>query len=412
MKKYILIFVASFVIFLGVLGGGYLYLNNTEAKMRDPHYEQTILDGELAPPAVEDEVVINTLLLGVDEARSDTIMVARYNKNTHQFALISIPRDTRVDIPGYGYTKINAAVGKKEGTALAMKTVSNFLEIPIHHYIKVDFNGVEEIVDIMGGIKMNVPQDMDYDDPAQDLHIHIKKGTQVLDGRTALHFLRYRSGYVDQDLGRIKAQQEFAKVFINKLTSPAIIPKALDVINAMAENTKTNLEQSEIAAYALDLGNMDVANLKMYTIPGEGDNKKYSAAYFLHDEQKLREMMSTMNQELGAEHQQASQESTQAAQTEESGIAKEDIKIEILNSSKIKGLASSLKKELEQKGFEVEKIGDTKDLTYSYSRVIDRRGDEKKLQLVAKEAGINIIDSDIDPSYDYDITIILGTDRK
>lgn len=390
-----------------------MYLNNTEAKMQDPGYEDIIKNSELAPPEPQkDEVVINTLLLGVDDARSDTMIVARYNKETHKLVLISIPRDTRVEIPGYGYTKINAAVGKKEGTALAMKTVSNFLDIPIHHFIKVDFKGVERIVDIMGGIKMNVPHDMDYEDPVQDLYIHIKKGTQVLNGKKALHFLRYRSGYADQDLGRIKAQQEFAKVFIDKLTSPAMIPKALDLINAMAENTKTNLEQSEIAGYALDLGKMDVGNLKTYTIPGDGGTKN-GVAYFLHDEQKLREMMSAMNQELGAEDQQANQEIPSPVQAVEvSGIAKENIKIEILNSTKTKGLAGTLKKGLEQKGFKVDRVGDTKDLTYSYSRVIDRRGDQEKLQLVAKEAGINIIDSDIDPSYDYDITIILGNDRK
>jgi LCP family protein required for cell wall assembly len=413
LKKYVLIFIVSFIVFLGVLGGSYLYLNNAENLMQDDKYEEIIGENkELAPPESENQVVINTLLLGVDDARSDTIMVARYNKETHQVAIISIPRDTRVDIPGYGFNKINAAIGKKEGTALAMKTVSNFLEIPIHHYVKVDFEGVEKIVDIMGGVKMDVPFNMHYSDPTQDLYIDIKKGVQVLDGEQALHFLRYRSGYIDQDLGRIKAQQEFAKAFIKKLTSPAMLPKALDLINTMAKNTTTNLEQNEILDYALDITKIDLNNTKMYTIPGEGDKVK-SVAYFLHDEQKLKEMMIEMNAEMGAEKQDTSAITpTSTAGKEVNAIDKEDIKIEILNSTKTKGLASTLKNELEQKGFEVAKIGDTKDLTYSYSRVIDRSGDDKKLALVAKEAGINIIDSDIDSNYNYDITIIIGSDRK
>jgi polyisoprenyl-teichoic acid--peptidoglycan teichoic acid transferase len=413
LKKYILIFMVSFIVFLGVLGGSYLYLNKAEGLMQDDTYIKIIGEnGDLAPPGAEDEVVINTLLLGVDEARSDTMMVARYNKETHQVAIISVPRDTRVDIPGYGFNKINAAVGKKEGTALAMKTVSNFLDIPIHHYVKVDFKGVEKIVDIMGGIKMDVPPGMDYEDPTQDLYIHIKPGVQILNGKQALHFLRFRSGYVNQDLGRIKAQQEFAKAFINKLTSAAMIPKALDLINAMAQNTKTNLEQGEIGAYALDITKIDADNIKMYTIPGDGGTLNH-VAYFLHDEQKLREMMATMNSEMGATKQETSKDAPAATETKEvNTIDKGDIKIEILNSTKTKGLASTLKNQLEQKGFEVDKIGDTKDLNYSYSRVIDRRGDGKKLELVAKEAGINIIDSDIDPNYHYDITIIIGNDRK
>lgn len=414
LKRYIMIFIVSFIIFLGILGGGYLYLNNAENQLHDPGFIDTIdKNGDLAPPEAEDEVVINTLLLGVDEARSDTMIVARYNKETHQISMMSIPRDTRVDIPGYGYTKINAAVGKKEGTALAMKTVSNLLDIPIHHYVKVDFKGVEKIVDIMGGVKVNVPKDMKYSDPAQNLHIDIKKGEQILYGKEALKFLRYRSGYIDQDLGRIKAQQEFAKAFIDKLTSPVMIPKAVSLINAMVENTRTNLDQSEIAAYAMDIGKIDTNNIKMYTVPGEGGKNINHVSYFLHDEAKLRETMAEMNEYMGIKTKGDNQSTTASLELENTDLAiKEDIKIEILNSTKTKGLASKLKNELQGKGFNVAKIGDTNDLTYSYSRVIDRRGQQKNLELVSKESGINVVDSDIDPSYDYDITIIIGNDRK
>lgn len=411
LKRYIMIFVVSFIVFLGILGGGYLYLNNTEARLHDPDFIGN--EGEHAPPELEaDEVVINTLLLGVDEARSDTMIVARYNKETHQIAMISIPRDTRVDIPGYGYNKINAAVGKKGGTALAMKTVSNLLDIPIHHFVKVDFKGVEKIVDIMGGVKINVPRNMYYHDPAQNLTIDIKKGEQVLKGKQALHYLRFRSGYIDQDLGRIKAQQEFAKAFIDKLTSPAMIPKAISLLNTMVEYTKTNLEQEEIAAYAMDISKIDTSNIKMYTLPGEGGTL-HGVAYFLHDKSKLLETMTEMNEYIGAKVNQNNQSISTSKETQNANeIVKDDIKIEILNSTKTKGLASALKNDLQEKGFEVEKVGDTKDLTYSYSRVIDRRGNQKHLELVSKESGINVVDSDIDPSYDYDITIIIGNDRK
>ena len=413
LKKYIAILIISFTVFLSIIGGSYLYLNSVENRLQDEGFIEIIEGhGELVPPNADDEVVINTLLLGVDEARSDTIIVARYNKETHQVSMISVPRDTRVDIPGYGYNKINSAVGKKQGTALAMKTVSNFLDIPIHHYVKVDFKGVERIVDIMGGIKINIPKKMEYTDPVQNLYINIPAGVQVLDGKNALHFLRYRSGYPDQDLGRIKAQQEFAKVFMKKLTSPGMIPKSLSLINTMIENTKTNLDQSEIASYALNIGNINVDQIKIYTVPGEPGNKS-GVAYFLHDEQKLKEIMTTMNEEIGIKQNAEDKKTSAAAEVKDfNDISKEDIKIEILNSTKTKGLALILKTELQKKGYEIAKIGDTNDLTYSYSRVIDRRGNQKQLELVAKETGINIIDSDINPSYNFDITIILGDDRK
>ena len=103
LKKYIVILMISFTVFLGIIGGSYLYLNHAEGILQDPEFIDAIKgNGELAPPDAEDEVVINTLLMGVDEARSDTMIVVRYNKVTSQMAMISIPRDTRVDIPGYG----------------------------------------------------------------------------------------------------------------------------------------------------------------------------------------------------------------------------------------------------------------------------------------------------------------------
>jgi LCP family protein required for cell wall assembly len=407
---------SSFLIFISIFGGGYLYLNNAEARLQDRDYIDIINDpgnAQFVPPESENQTVINTLVMGVDEARSDTMMVVRYNKETHRISMISIPRDTRVNIPGYGYTKINAAVGKKEGSALAMKTVSNFLNIPIHHYIKVDFKAVIKIVDIIGGVKVNVPINMNYDDPAQDLHIHINKGTQVLNGKNALHFLRFRSGYADQDLGRIKAQQEFAKAFVKKLTSPSNILKAGSLINTIIENTKTNLKQEDIALYVKNISEINMDQIKMYTVPGDGEGKKINGvAYFIHDDAKLREIMDQMNAEVGADNQQSVQQSGDTPSPSEEEAARANIKIEILNSTSKSGLSATLKKELEQKGFKIHKIGDTKGLTYAYSRVIDRHGDSTKLELVSKEAGIQITDSDINPDYDYDITIILGDDRK
>ncbi len=413
MKRYIIIFAASFIVFIFIFGGGYLVLNNTGQSLQDKDFENSLNEQpDLIPPEAEGDIVVNTLLLGVDEARSDTIMVARYNKKTHQVAIISIPRDTRVEIPEYGFEKVNSAIGKKGGTALAMKTVGNLLDIPIHHYVKVDFKGVEKIVDILGGVKINVPQQMDYDDPAQDLHIHIKPGLQILKGEKALQFLRYRSGYADQDLGRIKAQQEFAKAFIKKLTSPSIILKAPSLITTMIENTKTNLEQNEIGQYMLDIGSLDVNNIKMYTLPGEPDYKN-GVAYFIHDEEKLDEMMTTMSQDLGIANKENSQDASTISNIQENtSIIKNEIKIEVLNSTKTKGLAAAMKNDLEQKGYVVAKIGDTDDLIYNYSRVIDRKGDKNKLEKLASETGISITDSDIDLNYFYDITIIIGNDRK
>lgn len=299
LKKYIIIFMASFLVFFMILGGVYyLYKSN----MTDENFEKTIEENPvLKPEDPKKEVVVNTLFMGIDEARSDTMIVVSYNKENQKVTLLSIPRDTRVMIPGYGYDKINSAAARKEGTALAMKTVGDMLGIPIHHYVKVTFKGAERIVDILGGVKVNVPMNMDYEDPAQNLSIHIKKGTRVLNGSNAVKFARFRSGYPDQDLGRIKAQQELIKSFIDKLTSPKVIPKALSIADAMSRCIKTNLENGDIAHYAMNIKDIKMENIKFYTLPGDGGGYMNKTSYFLLDEAKLKEMMEQIKTDLGVE---------------------------------------------------------------------------------------------------------------
>jgi LCP family protein required for cell wall assembly len=385
--------------------------------MTDKSFEKTIEENpELKPEDSKEEVIINTLFMGIDEARSDTMIVASYNKENQKITLLSIPRDTRVEIPRYGFDKINSAAARKEGTALAMETVGNMLDIPIHHYVKVNFKGAEKIVDILGGVKVNVPMDMNYEDPAQNLSIHIKKGAQVLNGANAVKFARFRSGYSDQDLGRIKAQQELIKSFIDKLTSPAVIPKVFSIVDAMAECIKTNIENGDIAHYAMNVKDIKIDNIKFYTLPGDVGYKN-KVSYFIYDEVKVKEMMSQIKVDLGVETAQTIDDtssqtiSSQTAVESEQEIKRNEIKVQILNSSKKSGLASALKKELEDKGYSNIQIGDTKDMTYEYSRVIDRSGNKERLQTVSKDSNISIVESDIDITCGYDITIIIGKDR-
>ncbi|HOE56836.1 MAG TPA: LCP family protein [Bacillota bacterium] len=298
MKKYIAIFLTSFFVFFIILGGVYYFY---KSNMTDKHFVKTIEENpELKPEDPKEEVVINTLFLGIDEARSDTIIIASYNKENQKITLLSIPRDTRVEIPRYGFDKINAAAAKKEGTALAMETVGNLLGIPIHHYVRVTFKGAERIIDILGGVTVKVPPGMDYDDPAQNLSIHLKPGVQLLNGKDAVKFARFRSGYPDQDLGRIKAQQELIKAFIDKLTGPKVLPKIFNIIDAMSKCIKTNLESGDIAQYALHVKDIKMENITFYTLPGDVGNMN-KISYFLHDEAKLREMMEQIREDLGVE---------------------------------------------------------------------------------------------------------------
>lgn len=300
MKRFFLIFIASFLGFALIIGGiTYYYLG--KFKPNDSEFAQIVEENpDLEPPSAKHDPIINFLIMGIDDARSDFMMVVRYNKENSKTAIISVPRDTRVSIGNYGYNKINSAVAKKEGALLAMDTVGNLLDIPIHYYFEMDFKGAEKIIDIMGGVRIKVPEDMKYDDPTQNLHIDIKAGEQILNGRNSVHFVRYRASYANGDLGRIPNQQEFAKALIKHMTSAKVLPKAFSILDTASKYIKTNMEQSEMASYALKLKDIDPDNIKMYTIPGDA---KYidKTSFFVYDEEKLIQMCEEISSEIGVQ---------------------------------------------------------------------------------------------------------------
>jgi len=213
-------------------------------------------------------------------------------------------------------------------------------------------------------------------------------------------------------------QQDIIKAFIEKLTSPKVITKVPSLVDAMSKCIKTNMESGDIARYALNVSKLKMENIKFYTVPGE---PKYinKGAYYIYDENKLRELMEQIEIDLGVRTEETSipipsselgsdlQTSSAAAKQ----LKREDIKVQILNGTRKSGLASQLKSELAAKGYNVVKIGDTRDMTYNYSRIIDRSGNKDKTDLLSKDTGISIVESDIDNDCGYDITVIIGKDR-
>lgn len=160
---------------------------------------------------------VNVLLLGCNQLLADTIMVVSFDYEAKHVDIISIPRDTYYYRPGYrnpGALKINAIYqNTKQPLETAMVVSEILLGMPMHFYAEIDYDGVKEIVTAMGGVPMNIPKPMKYKDitDTPPLFIDIPAGNQVLDGEHAVQFLRYRSGYVEGDMGRVKAQQEFMK---------------------------------------------------------------------------------------------------------------------------------------------------------------------------------------------------------
>jgi len=239
---------------------------------------------------------VNVLILGMDEEgeRSDCIVLLNYNENDGGLNILSIARDTRVLYRGR-YMKINALVARG-GEKLLINKVREITGISADYYITLDFNGFRELIDALEGVEMNVPFDMDYDDPEQNLHIHLQKGWQVLNGQKAEQFVRYRKGnrngqgYIDGDIGRIKAQQEFIKAFLEQKLKLKYLTKAGEVFYILRKHMRTNIEPEDISYHFRSVRNISIDKIRTYTTPGDSGYID-GIWYFFCDGEKTRELV-------------------------------------------------------------------------------------------------------------------------
>lgn len=217
---------------------------------------------------------LNVLLLGIDArkgetmARTDSIILASVDQKSKQMSLLSIPRDTRVKIPGHGYDKINSA-SVYGGPELSMRAVSDLLGIPVKNYVLVNFNGFKDIVDALGGVTLDVEQDMRHWDPEDGgaYQINLKKGVQRLNGDKALQYVRYRT-YPMADIDRTKAQQKFLVALAKEALQPSTIPKLPKLVTEINRYVKTNLSPNYLYTLASASRDLENGNMVAQTLPG------------------------------------------------------------------------------------------------------------------------------------------------
>ena len=193
------------------------------------------------------------LILGLDEAgqpaHSDTIMLMRFNPKAHTINQLSIPRDTRVEIPGRGYDKINAAMFWG-GPALAVKTIENYTGIPINHVMIVDFQGFPRLVNAVGGIDMNVPQTVTTVAGSNRRTVVFKKGVHHFDGKYAMLYVRIRMAYAEGDFTRASRQQAFVQALQKKIAQPSNIPKLADIGKKFMSGVATDITTNQFIELA------------------------------------------------------------------------------------------------------------------------------------------------------------------
>jgi cell envelope-related function transcriptional attenuator common domain len=239
--------------------------------------------------AFKDKNRVNILLLGINDNLTDTIMVASLDMDAKHVDLISIPRDTYYHREGHnseGENKINAAYqGNPLNTAIAVSDV--LLGMPINYYAIIDYKGIENIVDAMGGVPMDIKFDMKYKDPYDDppLIINIPKGHQVLDGKHAVQFLRYRKGYLEGDLGRVKAHQEFMKSAFKQCIS-FDLPK---IATKVFQNVESDITLGKATTIAKTAMGITADDIETYTLPGTPQTS--APWYVIPDAEKTSKMI-------------------------------------------------------------------------------------------------------------------------
>ncbi|WIW71424.1 MULTISPECIES: LCP family protein [Anaerosinus] len=219
----------------------------------------------------------NILLIGVDDGdidnagmakRADALMMMSINHETGSLEIVSIPRDTYVNIPGRNTLGRIAQAYSYGETQLTVRTVEELLKIPINHYIVVDWDTFVGVIDTLGGIDLYVENDMYYEDPYANLVIDLKKGFQHLDGVSAGKYVRYRSDDL-ADIGRVQRHQRILKaIYTQALHVDAIvkIPEIFDIIN---KNVTTSLSAFDVAKIIKYVDHVSQDSIRTQMIPGD-----------------------------------------------------------------------------------------------------------------------------------------------
>lgn len=352
----ILIGIALAIVFVGLftVTAAYTFLSGLGPGVAD---EETL--GAMEIPEPEPDSRIHILVLGLDDplgdgatqnpTRSDTMILATFDPLTREGNLVFIPRDTRVHIPERPtMEKINHAHAYG-GVGRAIETVKDFLDVPVHYYVRIDFQAFVEIIDVIGGVEMEVERRMTYEDPTQDLYIDIPAGTHQMDGETALKYVRYRNG---SDIDRIGRQKQFLERLLAELFSVANVIRIPALAERISANVDTNMQPSRMVSLARAASGMSQEDFDMHMIPGTADYIG-GVSYWLHDDAATRELVE--REILGISHS-----------------GDHSIKVAVLNGGGIEGAADTLAGRISELGYEVIHVGDAPDMgadRYDESRV-------------------------------------------
>jgi len=389
--------VAAVVVVMGALGAVSALMNPSSPPGDSPAQRQVGILQRFREP-FPGRTRINVLLLGSDDVdnigRADTIIILSLNPRLKRAALLSVPRDSRVEIPGHGLDKINSAYAYG-GVELAQETVEQFLGVRIDYYAQVGFDAFVEAVDELGGVDIDVPDPFGTG-KGMVKHtyyesINLKPGYQHLDGKQALQFARYRN---DSDIERAKRQQQFLRALVDQKLNVMNSHRLLAAGSKIIEQLNTDIDWWTAYDFLRVLRQIPPAEIILATVP-IGDSSINGIYYGEVHEHDLRELLSKINNHL-------------------SGAQRLAATVEVRNGSGTTGAAGVAAERLAESGFKIADVGNADNFEY-HRTVISHRSGEREVARKVKEV-LAVPDARLIEQHNWDdkaevrVVVVLGKD--
>ncbi len=400
------------------LGAGYALLSpysslkSTAVWQKSDFYTtKPFLQSSNSPLLYELSRPVNILVMGIDRVldtkddtkkifngRSDTMLLVRFDPTDHSIRVLSIPRDSRVRIPGRGFTKINDA-NVLGGPMLASDVVRETLNgVTIDRYVRVTTDAFKELIDLAGGVEINVPERMYHRDVTQKLFIDLQPGLQTLNGEQAEQFARYRNKMTG-DIGRVQRQQVLMKALQKQLLDPTLLPRLPQGMEIMQKYTDTNLTVEEMFALATFGLSTKSEDVRMVLLPGHFNAlREYDGrSYWVLDVEEINKVVNNLFNE------------NTATNRENNHLL---LRIAVQNGTNHRGLANNFVRYLKRQGYENAYVqGDAEEKLIG-TEIIVQKGDIEGANSLKNRIGIGKVESSSIGSLNSDITIRLGEDAQ
>ncbi len=369
---------------------------------------------------------VNVLVVGLDNvdggSRTDAIALAIFDADNMAVRVASIPRDSRVYIPKRGWDKINHAY-VYGGIKLLRDTLVNLTGLPIDYFVKINYKSFPKIIDLIGGVDIYVEKRLNYTDYSGKLFINIPQGQQHMNGKTALGYVRFRHD-PKGDIGRVERQQKFMNIVMQKLKSPAIIPKIPALINEFVNAVDTDLAPLEALKLLQFASSLPFDRIKMFMAPGKTGYSQNISYWILDNNafsKQLAAMMPPSEEKLlsaGSITLSTTPELTIAGFNSEKLAELRDqiMSINILNGDGEKGIGKRAAQIFQRIGIEVPYTGNARHYDYIATSIIYPPTDDETMKqsamALAELCGITnerLVQPDRRATT---LTLIIGHDKK